>query len=374
MSSHLPGTTDASPAATGQVGPGTGARGSALVAKARDAASDPSAAVDTTGPLDAVTFGEVMAMFIAQDPGPLEEVVAFRRSLAGAEANVATGLARLGHRVGWLGRVGDEPFGRYAVSELAAAGIDVAGVTVDEQAPTGLLVKSRADGGDPQVVYFRRNSAGSRLAPSAAADGYLARARHVHVTGISLAVSASSREFAFRAVDIARATGATVSFDPNLRPSLWSGPDEMVREVNRMAALADWVLPGVAEGRVLTGRDAPDGIAGFYRDLGASLVVVKDGGRGATAFTDAGPLHRPVFPVTVVDTVGAGDGFAAGLISGHLDGLGLAAQLERAAAVGALATTSPGDRDGLPTRAELDLFLTDATSGVRGVRARPVPA
>ena len=72
--------------------------------------------------LDAVTFGEVMTMFVATEPGPLEQVTTFTRALAGAETNVATGLARLGHRTGWIGRVGDDPFGRFALAELAPPG------------------------------------------------------------------------------------------------------------------------------------------------------------------------------------------------------------------------------------------------------------
>ena len=331
----------------------------------------------TTPSLDVVTFGEVMAMFVAEEPGPLERVARFRRAMAGAETNVATGLARLGHRAGWIGRVGDDPFGRFALAELAASGVDTTAVTLDSDAPTGFQLKSRAGGGnrsghdastphfvrggrpapdhcDPEVVYFRRNSAGSRLAPSPATDAYVATAWHLHVTGIPLALSASARDFAFRAVDVARAAGATVSFDPNLRPTLWASPQEMVRVVNEMAARADWVLPGLAEGHLLTGRPDPEGVATFYLEEGASCVVIKNGAHGASAHTAEGRVDQPVFPVQVVDTVGAGDGFAAGLISGYLDGLDLPSRLRRAAAVGALATTSPGDKDGLPTRAELD--------------------
>ncbi len=329
---------------------------------------------------DVVTFGEVMAMFVAEEPGPLERVARFRRAMAGAETNVATGLARLGHRAGWIGRVGDDPFGRFALAELAASGVDTTAVTLDSDAPTGFQLKSRADGCnrsghdastphfvrggrpapdhcDPEVVYFRRNSAGSRLAPSPVTDAYVATARHLHVTGIPLALSASARDFAFRAVDVARAAGATVSFDPNLRPTLWASPQEMMRVVNEMAARADWVLPGLAEGHLLTGRSDADGVAAFYLERGASCIVIKNGAHGASAHTTEGRIDQPVFPVQVVDTVGAGDGFAAGLISGYLDGLDLPARLRRAAAVGALATTSPGDKDGLPTRAELDDFI-----------------
>jgi len=320
--------------------------------------------------LDAVTFGEVMVMFVAQEAAPLESVTVFRKALAGAETNVAIGLARLGHRSGWMGRVGEDPFGRYALAELAEAGVDTSAVSVDPRYPTAFQLKSMARGGDPEVVYFRRNSAGARLAPSAKAERLLRGARHLHVTGIPLALSATTRTFAFRAVETARKAGLSISFDPNLRAGLWSSPEEMVAIVNALAERADWVLPGVEEGRILTGSTDPRGIAEFYLARGVQRVVLKHGADGATLFTAEEQRPRPVFPVEVVDTVGAGDGFAVGLISAHLDGLDVVDALERAAAVGALATTSPGDKDGLPTRDELDAFVEDHRVHASAVRER----
>lgn len=309
--------------------------------------------------LDIVTFGEVMGMFIANDPGPLDLVANFTRALAGAETNVAVGLARLGHRVGWIGRVGQDPLGTYALAELAASGVDTSASSVDPDARTGFQLKSRADGGDPEVVYFRTGSAGSRLAATAETDRYVASARHLHVTGIPLALSATTRAFTLRAIATAREAGMTVSFDPNLRPSLWASAEEMIAVTNEVAATADWVLPGLQEGRVLTARPTADAaeIARFYLDRGAQCVVVKAGACGASLHTVAERWERGVFPIHVVDTVGAGDGFAVGLISAHLDGLDVAHGLERAAAIGALATTSSGDKDGLPDRTRLERFL-----------------
>jgi 2-dehydro-3-deoxygluconokinase len=306
---------------------------------------------------EVITFGEAMAMFVADTAGPVDEVAQYTRALAGAETNVATGLARLGHPTGWIGRVGDDPFGRFIRTALSGTGIDTQHVSIDTEAPTGFQVKSHASGGDPEVVYFRKNSAGSRLRWDPTVEAYIAGARHLHVTGIPLALSPSTREFAFAAVAVAREHGVTVSFDTNLRPVLWSSTREMIEVTHQMARLADVLLPGVSEGRVLLGTDDPLEIGHTYLDMGASTVVVKDGSRGATLISRTEVLHRNVFPVQVIDTVGAGDGFAAGFISGRLDGLSPRGCLRRAAAVGALATTSPGDRDGLPTRPELHAFL-----------------
>ena len=315
---------------------------------------------------DVLTFGEAMAMFVADTPGSLDEVEHYTRSLAGAETNVATGLARLGHSTGWIGRVGDDPFGRFIHTALSSTGIDTAHVSIDPDAPTGFQIKSHAGGGDPEVVYFRKNSAGSRLSWDPALESYIGATRHLHVTGIPLALSATTREFAFRAVQVAKDHGVTVSFDTNLRPVLWSSTQEMIDVTHEMVALADIVLPGASEGQVLLGTKDPLEIGRSYLAMGASTVIVKDGGQGATVITGDEVLHRNVFPVQVVDTVGAGDGFAAGFISGTLDRLALRGCLRRAAAVGAMATTSSGDRDGLPNRLELTTFLRDHSKRGRG--------
>ncbi len=307
---------------------------------------------------EVLTFGEVMAMFVAREGGDLSAVDRFEARLAGAEMNVAVGLSRLGHRVRYLGLVGDDPFGRRARARLRAEGVDVSALSTDPDAPTGFQLKERVLGRDPEVVYFRRGSAGSRLRWSAAAEDAVRRTRHLHLTGIAPALSARTRDFAFRAVETARSSGASVSFDPNVRSALWPDRAEMIAVLNELAARADWVLPGVHEGRVLAGTADPDGIAAFYRSRGASHVVVKLGGAGAAVHGPAGVVRQPALPVDVVDTVGAGDGFAAGWISARLDGVDDDRALRRACAVGGLATTSEGDMDGMPTRRALDELAT----------------
>jgi 2-dehydro-3-deoxygluconokinase len=126
--------------------------------------------------------------------------------------------------------------------------------------------------------------------------------------------------------------------------------------INHLAALADWVLPGIEEGLLLTGESTAEGIARFYRDRGAKLVVVKLGAAGAyfdghecgTGYVDGFPVEK------VVDTVGAGDGFAAGVVSALLEGKSVRDAVRRGAWIGARAVQVLGDTEGLPTRAELD--------------------
>ena len=312
--------------------------------------------------LDVVTAGEAMALFAADRPGPLDAVDAYTRSSAGAELNVAIGLARLGLRVGYISRLGDDSFGRHLAHTLDREGIDRSQVEFDPQHPTGFMLKSRSDdGSDPKTEYFRRGSAASRLGPSEPLRAYAARARHLHLTGIYVAVSNTTRDLVHTLARDARAAGRSISFDPNLRPALWRSSAEMVDGLNRLAALADWILPGLDEGRLLTGCSDAPGISAHYLERGARGVVVKLGADGAYwATAQASGRVAGVAVERVVDTVGAGDGFAVGFISGLLEGLGPQLAAERGNAIGARVVGFPGDCDGLPTRAELDAWIAGA--------------
>lgn len=305
--------------------------------------------------LDMVTVGEAMALFIAGQAGPLEHVSSFSRAAAGAELYVAVGMSRLGFNVGYVSRVGKDSFGRGLLAFLDSHGIDKGCVAIDPAHPTGFMLKTlQLDGTDPQTEYFRRGSAASHLARDVAVEAYCGRTRLLHLSGISPALSASSRELVFALAAQARAQGRMVSFDPNLRPALWPSQEQMAQTLNDLAARADLVLPGLAEGRLLTGCQSAQDIARFYRDHGARQVVVKLGPGGAYF---AGPHEEGLVPARrvakVVDTVGAGDGFAVGVISALLEGLDLRQACHRANAIGARVVQFPGDSDGLPDRRQL---------------------
>ena len=297
-----------------------------------------------------------MALFAASEAGPLAQAQYFQRSAAGAEINVAIGLARLGLHVGWCSRLGADVWGRYLIDLLRSEQIDCSHVTLDDARPTGLMFKSRATSGeDPEIAYYRSGSAASQIGPGEIDESWLLAARHLHTTGVFAGVSAGTLATQQRAMELMRAAGRSVSFDPNLRPALWASHDAMRRAINDLAARADWVLPGIDEGRLLTGESTPEAIAHFYRQRGAAVVVVKLGKDGAYFDSPSGTGHVAGFPVAkVVDTVGAGDGFAVGVISALLAGLPLAQAVRRGAWIGARAVQVVGDSEGLPTRAELE--------------------
>ncbi|GAB2799342.1 sugar kinase [Halomonas shantousis] len=308
----------------------------------------------TTAP-EILTFGEAMTMFIAEQPGELASVDLFHRRIAGADTNVAIGLARLGFHVGWLSRVGADSFGTYIQRTLESEGLDCRYLQHDTEHSTGLVFKERAERGeDPHVEYVRRGSAASHLGVADAAQVDFSSARHLHATGIPPALSASARELSFHMLDRAREAGTSVSFDPNLRPSLWKSEREMCATLNDLAAKADWVLPGLAEGRRLTGLDTAHDIAGFYLDRGAQAVIIKLGPEGSYYRSQEQDFTVEGFKVDkIIDTVGAGDGFAVGVVSAMLDGLTPRAAVRRGNLIGAQAVQVIGDMEGLPSRERL---------------------
>jgi 2-dehydro-3-deoxygluconokinase len=316
------------------------------------------------GGAEVITLGECLASLLASTPGSLAEATSFERHVAGAEANVAVGLVRLGHTVGFIGRIGDDGFGAAIVRKLRGEGVDVAHL-VRDPAPTGVMFRERRLLGASEVVYHRSGSAGSRLAVDdverAANDGAFASARWLHLTGITPALSATARAAAIRARDLARAAGLTVSLDVNLRRRLW--PDEQAAPVLReLATGVDVVLGSDDELALLTGLDpdaAPEELVAAVTRLGPSTAVVKLGADGALALeAGATPILEPAITVrTVIDPVGAGDAFCAGFVAGRLDGTDLATALRMGNGCGALAVAVSGDQAGLPDRTELARLL-----------------
>lgn len=311
-----------------------------------------------TKQLDVVTFGEPMAMFYANETGPLAEVFSFSKALAGAESNVATGLSRLQHPTGYVTKLGEDNFGQFIVDAQNKEGINTDSITFTKEYSTGMLIKSKVLTGDPKVEYFRKNSAASKLSLADFDEAYFASAGHLHVTSISSALSKSCHEFSIHAMEFMKSKGKTVSLDPNLRPTLWPNTETMVSTINDLATRCDWFLPGLSEGKTLTGLDTPEEIAAYYLERGVSLVVIKLGPEGAYYKSLEQEGYVQGFKVEeVVDTVGAGDGFAVGVISAMLEKLPVAEAVKRGNAIGALAVMSPGDMDGLPTREGLATFM-----------------
>ena len=301
---------------------------------------------------DVVTFGETMAAI--RVAGPLRLGGPATLSIAGAESNVAIGLARLGHAVSWVGVTGADEPGELIRRTLRAEGVDLTYARVDPDAPTGLILFEPRVADVNRVTYYRTGSAGSRLRPSDVDPALGDPPRVLHLTGITAGLSSSSYASWKSAVEKAR---GLVCLDVNHRERVWSRADAAAALRPALASVG-LVVASDDELDVLT--DAADPVADLLA-AGVPEVVVKHGAGGATSHSAAGVVHRPARAVPVVDTVGAGDAFVAGLLSGWLDGLDAGGRLDRAVVCGAFAVATRGDWEGLPTRA--DLPLLDAAPG-----------
>ena len=305
---------------------------------------------------EVLTFGETMVLFNPQANGPLRFVEGFSKSIGGADSNVAIALARLGHEAGWFSKVGDDEFGRYIRNTVRGEGVDVSRLKVDKGASTGILFKERVNNANPNVYYYRAGSAASRLSIEDLDIEYIKDTKIIHITGITPALSESCRETVFKVLEIAKENGITISFDPNIRLKLWT-LEEARPVLLKIVEMADIIFPGIEEGEMLLGLDNEKDIAEKFLEMGCKTVVVKLGEKGCYVATKAEKEYIQGFSVTTEDTVGAGDGFAAGFLSGVLKNLSLRECGIQGNAVGAMATLVKGDMEGYPYYDQLMGFM-----------------
>ena len=308
--------------------------------------------------VEVMLIGEPIVILTAHELGSIQNVNNFTRSIAGAEINVAIGLTRLKHRVSYVTKLGGDPFGPYIENFLNDKGIDTSYVSYNNKVSTAFQLKGRTEDGDPEVVYFRKGSAASHLSKEDVEPISLEGVKLLHITGIPPALSKGSREAIYEMIKKAKKQGIFITFDPNIRPTIWDTKVEMIRVLNDIAAQCDMILPGISEGEILTASDDPNEIADFYLNMGAKTVVIKVGAEGAFVKTKDESYTVPGFKVNkVVDTVGAGDGFAVGVLSGILEELSLRDAVTRGNAIGSLQVMVQGDNEGLPTDEELQNYL-----------------
>ncbi|MGW3566953.1 sugar kinase [Streptomyces sp. NPDC000941] len=324
---------------------------------------------DVADAVDVVCLGESMVTFVPSSPGRLADVPAFSRGIGGAESNVACSLARVGHTARWISRVGADGFGDHLVAEIAAAGVDVSYVRRDPDRPTGIYFRTAGEralteedeGKLSEVVYFRAGSAASAMSPGLVPREWAWSGRVLHLTGITAALSDDCHTLMRELT--ARAPGRPLlSFDVNYRTALWRGRDS--RLLLDLARGCDLVFVGEDEAVAAWGLRGADAVRAALPE--PAVLVVKQGSAGATAYArqpDGGDAvtFEPALDVDVVASVGAGDAFAAGFLSGTLRGLSVAARLRHGHLMAAAALTVPGDLGTPPARERADgLVALDA--------------
>jgi 2-dehydro-3-deoxygluconokinase len=303
-----------------------------------------------------LTAGETMVLLDGVEGG-LRLGSPFRLRVAGAESNFAVALTRLGARVTWVSRLGDDPFGDLVSDTLAAEGLDLRFVLRAAGEPTGVFFKWH-ENGESRVLYRRAGSAASRLGPSDIPAEAYDGVGLVHLTGITMALSETARATITGVAAEARRRGLLVTFDPNWRPALWAGPEAAAAAVREVLPSVDWFLCGEQEGRLLFGASSADGIRAAAQAAGAGDAAVRVGVRGAVVWESAAAVEvAPRRVEDVVDEIGAGDGFAAGFAFGLLQGWPPARCARAGNAVAAAALRGTGDWETFPRLAEVEEAL-----------------
>lgn len=304
--------------------------------------------------------GEAMGLFISEDYGEFDDVNYFSKSIAGAEVNVATGLARLGFDIGYITKLGIDPFGKYIMNHLSKENINTQYVIHDALNMTGLQIKNKVINDDPKVTYYRKNSSFSTMSKEDVEKIDFLGVKVFHITGIPLALNQSTRKMMFYLIKKAKEAGCKITFDPNIRQTLWENKKTMIKVINEVATYSDIFMPGVEEALILTEKKSIEDMVDFYLKKGVKVVVIKDGSNGAYFQEKGGSLKKiKGFKVNeVIDTVGAGDGFAAGVISGILDEVPIRESIKRGNAIGSIQVQDKSDNEGLPTKEELNNYMS----------------
>lgn len=316
--------------------------------------------------MDVVTIGETMTLFTPNEEGPLRHARSFSMKFGGAESNVAIGLSRLGHRSRWISRLGQDEFGDAMQSFIRGEGVDVSYVTRDADGPTGVFFKEFRRLNDTRVYYYRKDSAASKMTADLLPEDAIQDAAYLHITGITPALGESCRLIIDKAIRIAKENGTKIVFDPNIRLKIWADENEARHFIKKYASQSDIVMPGVSEAEFLFGSHTPEQFVDHFHELGVKTVMMKLGKEGSLISAPYVPKTRvPGFFVErVIDPIGAGDAFAAGVLSGLLDGLPLEEAARRGNAMGAMVTMVNGDAEGLPDRADLNSFMNGRTDDV----------
>ncbi|WP_018142632.1 sugar kinase [Alloscardovia criceti] len=315
--------------------------------------------------VEVMTIGEPMVNLIADSPETYMEARTLPRQMAGAEFNVAIGVARLNHSIEYVTTLGNDWQGDLIIDYMNNSGIATDHIQRSSHAATGYQLKVKSPTGDPKVIYFRSGSAASQTSKEIVESLDFEGVKILHVTGIFCALTPNTYDTVVELIKKAREHHVLISFDPNPRPTLWISQEEMIEATHRIAQLSDLFMPGLEEAQLFSGLNSPDEIAEFYLGMGIQTIIIKLGDQGSALYekTEDGSVKKvvvPSFQVEVVDTVGAGDGFAAGVITGLLENLSEEKVLERANAIGALQVTNISDSEGLPRPEQLQEFIENS--------------
>ena len=305
---------------------------------------------------DVITMGRIGVDIYPQSDGPLESVTAFARSLGGTATNVAVAAARLGRRVAVITKVGDDPFGRYAVGALAGFGVDTALVSSTPDLPTPVVFAELDPPEEPRIWFYRYPKAPDMMLTVADLDPEAIRAAAIFwATGTGLSdepsLAATMEALSLRAPD------ASTILDLDWRPVLWPDPERAPERYRAALAHASVVVGNRSEVAVAVGELSPEDAAAALLALGPRLAIVKLGGEGVLVATAEGSEVVAPIRVDVVNGLGAGDAFGGALCHRLLAGDDPAAAVRFANAAGAHVVARLACADAMPTETEVRELL-----------------
>ena len=254
-------------------------------------------------------IGEMLIDFTAQEAGALESAVTFRKNAGGAPANVAVCVAKLGKPACVVTKLGNDPFGNFLVETLGREHVGTDFVFRTDRANTALAFVARDEKGERSFSFYRNPSADMLLDESEVSGIPFARGDILHFCSVDL-VDAPVKRAHVAAIEKARKAGTIVSFDPNLRYSLWKSAEELLQTVRAFLPLADVVKVSDEELLDITGiSDEKEAVKALFQGE-VKLVFVTKGKGGASAYTKETEAWQPTDTASkVVDTTGAGDSF-----------------------------------------------------------------
>jgi len=308
--------------------------------------------------MEVIAIGESMVSLVNEPKGYIRHADSFKPYVAGAEMNTLIGLSRLGHETSWISAVGKDELGELILHKVRAENVDTSHVTHKDKR-TGVFFKQILPDGSVDVTYYREDSAASNMDIRDIDMDAIRRAKVLYLTGITLSLSSSAKEMLFEAVRIA-GDDVKVVFDPNIRLKMWSA-EEARETILEFLPHVDCLMAGRDEVDILMGEMRPEEALKSFRELGCSKVVLKLGKEGAMYDFDGirGSVKNPK-QFEEIDPVGAGDAFAAGIISGLLNGEDPEASVEKACFLGGYITQFVGDYQGFPSgdglRAAMESF------------------
>lgn len=261
---------------------------------------------------DLSAFGEILIDFT--EVGKNKNGIAlFAQNPGGAPANVLAAATRLGSRTAFLGKVGEDLHGRYLKSVLEAENINTDGLVFDADTFTTLAFVSLNEEGERTFSFARKPGADTMMRPEELDSSVLENTRIFHVGSLSL-TDDPSRQTTFAALEMARHAGAIISYDPNYRAPLWRDEATAMEHMRSVIPFADLMKISDEETVLLTGKTSPEEAAAELVRQGVSAVAVTLGSAGAVVASRHGVSTVPGFPVSCIDTTGAGDSFWAGFL------------------------------------------------------------